>query len=248
MDDAQAGFYGALASWWPLISPVEDYAEEAEYIAGLLAGAAGAARPAVLELGSGGGHLAHHLVDHFDLTLVDLSDEMLAGSRALNPGVPHTRGDMRTVRLGRSFDAVLIHDAIEYMTTEVDLAAALATAREHLRRGGRVVLVPDDTADTYEPGTGVSGADAPDGRGARLLEWTWDPDPRDTWVTTEYVFALRGADGAVTTARETHRHGLFPEETWLRLLGEAGFAARRVWETTAEERRPRAVFVGEASG
>ena len=30
---------------------------------------------------------------------------------------------MRNVRLGRTFDAVFVHDAIMYMTTEVDLRA-----------------------------------------------------------------------------------------------------------------------------
>ena len=29
-------FYGELAGWWPLISPPEEYGEEAEFAAGLL--------------------------------------------------------------------------------------------------------------------------------------------------------------------------------------------------------------------
>jgi len=43
---------------------------------------------------------------------------------------------MRSVRLGRTYDAVIIHDAIMYMTTEDDLVAALATARAHLAPAG----------------------------------------------------------------------------------------------------------------
>ena len=94
-------FYGELAEWWPLISPPEDYAEESAFAATVLASASIPVRE-VLELGSGGGHSAVHLKAQFTMTLVDLSDEMLAVSRQLNPECEHHQGDMRTVRLGRA--------------------------------------------------------------------------------------------------------------------------------------------------
>jgi hypothetical protein len=47
------------------------------------------------------------------------------------------------VRLKRTFDAVLVHDAITYMLTEDDLRATFATARAHLQRGGIFVSAPD---------------------------------------------------------------------------------------------------------
>lgn len=50
---------------------------------------------------------------------------------------------MRALRLGRTFDAVLIHDAIMYMTGEEDLRAALVMAHEHCKPGGVVVIAPD---------------------------------------------------------------------------------------------------------
>jgi hypothetical protein len=75
------------------------------------------------------------------------------------------------------------------------------------------------------------------------VEWTWDPDPDDTWVRTEYAFLLRRADGTVTATHESHRHGLFPEATWLRLLAAAGFAPTPLVEETSEDRPPRTVFV-----
>jgi trans-aconitate methyltransferase len=116
-------FYGDLARWWPLISPPEQYEEEAAFAAHVLASASIPVRE-VLELGSGGGHNALHLKASFDMTLVDLSDEMLAMSPQLNPACVHLQGDMPTVRLGRSFDALFIRDAIEYMTSESDLRHA----------------------------------------------------------------------------------------------------------------------------
>lgn len=238
-------FYGELADWWPLISPPEEYAEEAEFAAALLQpDPSGDRRPEVLELGSGGGHLASHLADRFDLTLVDLHEPMVAVARRLIPAATHAVGDMRTVRLDRDFDAVLIHDAVDYMTTEADLARAIATAYEHCRPGGRVVIVPDDVAETFEERTDHGGTDGDEGRAVRFLEWTYDPDPTDGTTVTQYTFVLRAIDGSVRVVSETHHFGLFSRETWLRLMSEAGFSASAHSEIAAEGDQPRLWFVG----
>jgi len=236
-------FYGELASWWPLISPASDYAEEAAQAATVLAEAAIGVRD-VLELGSGGGHNAFHLKASFAMTLIDRSEDMLAVSRRLNPECDHHQGDMRTLRLGRAFDAVFVHDAVDYMTNEADLRRAVETAFAHCRPGGLALFVPDHTAETFAPDSDHGGSDDPDGRGVRYLEWTWDPDPADSWIQTEYAFLLRDADGAMRTVHETHRTGLFSRDVWLRVLTDAGFEASAVTETTTEDRTPRELFIG----
>jgi SAM-dependent methyltransferase len=236
-------FYGELAAWWLLISPPEEYAAEAAEAAALLAAASIPVRE-VLELGSGGGHCAVHLKAHFAMTLSDLSDEMLDVSRALNPECEHVQGDMRTLRLGRAFDAVFVHDAIDYMTTEDDLRRAIETAFVHCRPGGVALFMPDYTAETFAPGSDHGGSDAADGRAVRFLDWTYDPDPTDDWIVTEYAFLLRDADGSVRSVHETHRTGCFAAEVWLQLLAEAGFFEPRVVvERTEEQREPRRLFV-----
>lgn len=236
-------FYSDLAEWWPLISPPEDYAEEAGYAARLLTSGSREVRE-VLELGSGGGHNAIHLREQYEMTLVDLSPAMLEMSRRLNPGCEHLEGDMRTVRLGRAFDAVFVHDAVAYMTGEDDLRQAVETAFAHLRPGGVAVFMPDHVAETFEPSTDHGGHDAPDGRGVRYLEWCWDPDPSDTEVVTAFAFLLRSPDGSVDSVHEVHRTGLFPEATWLGILAGGGFRPEVLTEETTEVRTPRRVFVG----
>ena len=235
--------YTDLASYWPLVSAPKEYAEEASFAAALLRSAE-PATSTVLELGSGGGNNAAHLKRQFAMTLVDLSPEMLAVSRRLNPECEHLQGDMRTLRLERQFDAVFVHDAIEYMTTEDELRQAVATVYAHCRPGGVAVLVPDHIAENYEPGTDHGGTDAVDGSGLRYLSWSTADDPTGTTVTTEFAFLVRSADGTVTVAHDTHVLGLFPRETWLRVLTEAGFDARSVAEVTRESRLPREFFVG----
>jgi SAM-dependent methyltransferase len=244
--DPSSRFYGELASWWPLISPVTDYAEEAAFVRRLLEDHVPAVHD-VLELGSGGGHNAFFLKEGFQLTLTDLSAAMVAQSQTLNPDCMHLVGDMRTLRLERVFDAVFIHDAIGYMTSEADLLAALTTAFEHLRPGGVALVLPDATAEIFEPSEDVGGSDAPD-RSVRFLEWTFDPDATDDWVQTEYVFALRRGDEGVRVVHETHRTGLFDRAAWLRLLRQAGFEAHRIIEPTTEDRPGRDVFVAVRPG
>src|SRR5262245_16055239 len=103
--------YSDLAAWWPLLSPPSHYVEEAVFFWAILKQARPRPR-SLLELGCGGGSLAANLKRHLALTLVDLSPQMLAVCRATNPECETAQGDMRDVRLGRSFDAVLVHDAI----------------------------------------------------------------------------------------------------------------------------------------
>ncbi len=240
-------FYGTLAEWWPVLSPVEDYAEEAGEIRDVLLRYRPRART-LLELGSGGGHVACYLRPHFACCLTDISAEMLAVSRQLNPECEHIEGDMRTLDLKRTFDIVIAHDAIDYMTSEADLARVCDTAWRHLRPGGLVLLLPDAVTETFEPGTESGGGDHADGRAARLLEWTEDIAPGATQMAVHYNFLLREPDGHVRSIYERHDCGLFPKDTWTRVLAARGFVADVVVERTADERTPRYLFVGQKPG
>jgi SAM-dependent methyltransferase len=215
--------YGELAAWWPLLSAPEDYAEEAAFYQKTLLETSDSPPRTLLELGSGGGNNASHLKARFQMVLVDLSPGMLQVSRGLNPECEHLQGDMRTVRLGREFDAVFVHDAVCYMTTEAELRRAMETAYVHCRPGGVAIFCPDHVRETFQPSTDHGGHDGADGRGLRYLEWSWDPDPADTTYVTEYAYVVRDADGSVRVEHDRHVDGLFARADWLRLLSEAGF-------------------------
>jgi SAM-dependent methyltransferase len=214
--------YHELADWFHLLTAPEDYADEAAFILGLLRERV-SPLGTLLELGSGGGNTASHLQRDLRLTLTDVAPRMLALSRTLNPGCEHLEGDMRTMRLGRTFDAVLIHDAVMYMTTADDLRAAIETAFVHLRPGGAAVIMPDCVRETFEPHTDHGGHDGADGRGMRYLEWTSDPDPSDTTFVTDFAYLLREADGTTRVGYDRHVEGLFARDEWLGLLTAVGF-------------------------
>jgi hypothetical protein len=151
---------------------------------------------------------------------------MLELSRELNPGVEHVEGDMRDLRLGRTFDAVIVHDAITYMTSETELRAAFATAWVHLRPGGAALFMPDWVLDSYQPGTEHGGHD--DGaRGLRYLEWDRPVEADGHTVRTDYVLVTRDGD-EVEVSHDVHTLGIFARSTWLDLLADAGFEATRL--------------------
>ena len=213
--------YGDLAPWFHLLTAPEEYEDEAAVYQALLEdGAEGQVRT-VLELGSGGGNNASHLKRRFQMTLTDVSPEMLAMSRSINPECEHLEGDMRTLRLGRAFDAVFVHDAIDYMTSRQDLGAVMRAAYVHLRPGGMALFVPDFIRERFAPRTSHGGNDK-GRRGLRYLEWDWDPDPNDETYRVEFAMLLREEDGTVRVEHDRHECGVFPRETWLGLLEDVG--------------------------
>ena len=105
--------YNELATdWYQLLTPLEDYLEEAKIYHALFQEKRRPVPLTVLELGCGAGHNAFYMKQWYALTLSDISENMLTISRKLNPECVHVLGDMKTLRLGETFDAIFIHDAI----------------------------------------------------------------------------------------------------------------------------------------
>lgn len=213
--------YEDLTDWYRLLTPAEDYAEEAALYYDTMRDAVPDAET-MLELGAGAGHNALFLKRDLRCTLTDVSAAMLRLSEEINPECEHVVGDMRSLRLGRTFDLVFVHDAVMYMASGADLRAAAETAFVHCRPGGAALFAPDCTTETFEEGTELfEGADGE--RAMRCLEWAHDPDPSDETFVVDFAFLLREPDGEVRVVHDRHVEGLFPRRTWFSILGEAGF-------------------------
>ncbi len=251
-----AKLYEDHADWWHLLSKPADYADEAAFFHRLIQEQARPPAHSMLELGAGGGNNASHLKRHYQMALTDLSAVMLAQSARLNPECEHIEGDMRSLRLGRTFDVVFVHDAVMYMLTEADLHAAIETAWVHCREGGFALFAPDCTEETFSPATrhgghdeaAVTGGGRETGqgssrhpRGLRYLEWTCRPDPARPRLVTEFAMLLREGE-SVRCVHDTHVMGLFPRAFWLEGLRGQGFEASSVMDDYGREifycRRP----------
>ncbi len=273
--------YDDLAWLWPVLSPPGDYVGEAATIDALLAEHFGDGPRRLLELGVGGGHTLLHLLEvgaerslayggwggeHAGVA-VDRSEAMLERCRALIPGVDARVGDMRDVRLGERFDAVLIHDAIDYLTTVQDVRRTLATVCEHLRPGGLAMIAPTYTVETFEPGDvaedtpplpaqGEFGHEAVAERGVQEVCYqtrlsavaehpatSADPTGCGTFAMT-LTYRLTFIGGGVETIEDRHRCGLFARERWVSLMAEAGLSGGLVEEGAAGDGGAWALFVG----
>ena len=217
--------YGDLAPWFHLLTAPEDYAAEAERYRASILEAVPDART-LLELGSGGGNNASHLRAHFTCTLSDLSPQMLTLSRELNPECEHVLGDMRTLRLGRTFDAVFVHDAVMYLTTEDDLRACMVTAFAHTRRAVSPSSCRTARARRSRPAPITVGTTATTGGRSATSSGRIRPAPGETSFVVDYVVLLSEPGADVRVVHDRHLNGLFPEHTWLylsngRVRGEA---------------------------
>ena len=235
--------YTDLAHLWPHLSPPEHYAEETGLLRELIDEALGeppaGPRWSLLELGAGGGHSIVHLKGHYDCTACDLSPQMLEQCKTLNPEVPTVEGDMRSMRLQKQFDAVLICDAIDYMTTREDAVAALRTVAAHLRPGGIALFAPTYTTETFNDGEvaddgttipGIAGDDA-----LTYFTFVHDPDPADTQFEMILLYLIRDAQTRqVQTIEDRHTCGLFSIQDWQGLSQQAGLDTEALAEPGGE--------------
>ncbi len=174
---------------------------------------------------------------------VDLSRPMLALARRLNPEVSYGVGDMRRVRLRRTFDAVVIADSIAYMTSEQDLRAAFRTAFAHLRPGGVFVTYVERTPATFRQNATTRTIGRRGDVEIAFIENQHDPDPADTTYESTFVYLIRRR-GRLRVETDRHRLGLFPLAVWRRLLLATGFrVTQRVGEPDRPGARGNATFV-----
>jgi len=85
---------------------------------------------------------------------VDLLDTNVAYARATRPRLHVVQGDMRTVRLGRTFDVVMsFGNALSYALSDDDVARTMATYAAHAREGA-LLIVDALNARSYLDGDG----------------------------------------------------------------------------------------------
>jgi len=236
--------YSDLAWTWPIISPPEDYIAEAEAAARLIKAHARIPVREVLNLGCGGGHNDFTLRKYFDLTGIDISEDMLSLARELNPEVEYVAGDMRSVRLGRQFDAVVIFDSINYMRTLDSLASAFKTACSHLRPGGVMLTCVESTKETFQQNQTIHSTHKNGDVEIALIENDYDPNSDDNWYEANYVYLIRRS-GELTIETDCHLLGLFSLSDWLELMRGWGCDIRQV--TTPEfavDGRPFPILLG----
>lgn len=214
--------YADLAWLFPIITPVEHYVDEAaEFVQAIQRHAQRPVRT-LLNLGTGGGHNDHYLRHYFQVTGLDLSEPMLALARQLNPDVEYLVGDMRCADLQRRFDAVILADAASYLLSEADLRSTFLNAFRHLEPGGVFCTYAEETLERFVQNDTYTSTHRSGEVEVALVENYYDPDPQDSVFEMTFLFLIR-QHGQLRIEVDQHEVGLFPVETWRRLLAEVGF-------------------------
>ncbi|MBN1892977.1 methyltransferase domain-containing protein [bacterium] len=212
--------YNDLAWTEDWLADPSDYEKEVQFYVDLIRRAAAGSPRTLLHLGSGAGGHDRIFKRHFTVTGVDISPGMLKKARLAHPDVEYLEGDMRTVRLGRKFDAVAIPDSIDYMAMEDDLRQAVQTAALHLKPGG-VLLVAAKTKETFQNNNFAYTGDR-DGVHVTALENNYIHPFRPNTYEAVIVYLIR-KQGELEIHTDRHVLGLFPLAFWEQLFRDAGF-------------------------
>lgn len=231
--------FNEYSLYYDLLYRDKQYGAEIDYVHDLL-GRNQVSGQDILEFGSGTGKHGRLLADRgYSVTGIERSAEMVAQASAID-GFSCQQGDIRSVKLGCTFDAVLsLFHVISYQVSNADVSAVFARAGEHLLAGGLFVFDVWYSPAVY--------AQRPEVRVKRLVEGDLkitrlaEPViyPSENRVDVNYtIFAENTESGACQTVTENHsmRHFSLPE---LDLLASAAGFERLCAE---------AFLTGEAPG
>ena len=132
--------FDAYSRYYDLLYRDKDYAAESSYIDAVLKRYEITGSD-LLEFGSGTGKHGRLLADRgYRITGIERSAEMVTQALQAD-GFTCEQGDIRSVQLGRTFDAVIsLFHVISYQVANADVQAVFARAAEHLQSGGLFVF------------------------------------------------------------------------------------------------------------
>ena len=136
--------FSEYASYYDLLYRDKDYAGETDYIHRLIQSRCPGSAT-VLNLGCGSGRHDRCLAEKgYSVTGVDLSEEMLSFARNSAEGnalLDYVQGDARSIRLEKTFNAVIsLFHVMSYQQTNKDLKASFTSACCHLKPGGTFIF------------------------------------------------------------------------------------------------------------
>jgi SAM-dependent methyltransferase len=213
--------YKDLSWLWPLWEKVEEYKPESREFIRLVNHLFPNAKT-LLDIACGGGKNDYYLKRRFLVTGVDLSPQMIAQARKLNPSASYQVGDMRSYDLKKQFDVVFFNDGIIYMTNISDLTKALRNAWRHLKPGGLMVLYVEDCKERFEQSKTSVWRSVRGGADITYIENDYDPDRKDDAFEMNFLYLIR-EKGKLRLEHDTHTAGLFTLARWRKAIKDAGF-------------------------
>jgi len=215
--------YSQSASVYDALSRHKDYGAATATLSRILSDLVGPGA-SLLDVACGTGRHLERLREHFQVTGLDQSEQMLQVAQQRCPGVDLHLGDMRDFSLDRQFDAITcLFGSIAYATTVEDLESFLRNVVRHLRPGGALVIEPWLTPERFIRGRLVlDTVDDPDLKVARVYV-TRDDHGRVAVYDMQYLVAT---PEGVRHFTEVERLGLFTHQEYVDVLRRAEISVR----------------------
>jgi ubiquinone/menaquinone biosynthesis C-methylase UbiE len=230
--------YDQRASLYDVVYSGKDYAREAARLHELIRQRHPRATT-LLDVACGTGRHLEELREHYEVEGVDLSAPLLAIAARRLSDVPLHEADMRTLDLGKRFDAVTcLFSAIGHMRTVDELNAAIAAMARHLKAGGVLILEPWITPEAYHAG-GIYAVmrDEPELKVVRM-----NISERSGDLAVFVFHWLVGTPEGIQYFTEQHELRLFTDEEYEAAFGSAGLHVQR----DAEGLIGRGLYIGSA--
>jgi len=107
----------------------------------------------LLDLACGTGEQSLHLSEHFDVTGLDFSEDMLNIARKKVLNATFEYGDMNNYEYENGFDVIVnLYGSIGFVNNYKELKQSVICAYKNMNRGGIYILTPWSTKETFSEG------------------------------------------------------------------------------------------------
>jgi len=243
--------YSELVKYYDRIYWWKDYNQEVDFLTKVLKRYEVRGKR-ILEVACGtGNHTKILAAKGYEITGVDISDEMLSiARRKVRSHARFLRGDMRDLDAvvdGRYEAAICLFSAISYNLTRSDLKRTIQGLYDHLKERGVVIFDTHFTKRSFEDGhRGEDIFDEAGVFGARLGISKREGDAG----LISFSYLIKDQAKTIVLRNDVHRFGLFDLEDFLGTMREVGFVEARAYvdwtfKKAKEENQFRdIVFVG----
>lgn len=206
-----------------------EYAPEAAKVKELLAKHGVPSRADLLVLACGtGGHIPY-FKDDYNVSGLDLSEDMLDLAREKFPDIRFHLGNLIDFELPTEFDAMIcLYGSIGFVKTVDNLRASMKRIATHLRPDGLALITPWSTVEDFQNLIVVDAADQPDLKIARM-EQVRLKEPKIVEVTFHH---LLGKNNEVTYHKQSMEIGLFSREEYISAMTDAGLKVVEIYRGT----------------
>ncbi len=231
--------YKKLAKYYDLIYHWKDYENEANSIKDLIKKYKKSDGNKLLDVGCGTGKHLEYFEDEFSLVGIDINNEMVEVAKTKFKDAIFEQGDMIDFNLKTEFDVIIcLFSSIGYVKTYPNLEKTIQNFKNHLKKGGVLIIEPWFTKSAYWVGTpGMTIYDGKDVKIARLNSTKIEGDL--SIMEMHYLIAEKDKD--VIHFADTHELGLFETDKTLDFMEKAGFKAEFLKDGLMEG---RGLFIG----